>query len=161
MEFEVVKIEREEGHNVIIGMSHFIKTVEDVYEALVTAVPNIEFGFAFNEASGPRLVRKCGTDEKLIETAVKNALNIGAGHSFVLILGNVFPINVLKKLRDVQETVSFFCATANPLKVLVSVEGEQRSLVSVFDGMKPLGVEKEEDVKKRKSFLREIVKYKK
>ena len=160
MEFKVVEIQREEGNNVIIGMSHFIKTVEDVYEALITAVPGIEFGFAFNEASGPRLIRSCGTNDKLEDTAVKNAQNIGAGHCFVLILSNVFPINILKKLQSVQEIVSVYCATANPLKVLVAEEADQRSLVSVFDGMKPLGVEGDEDIRKRKAFLRDIVKYK-
>ena len=161
MEFEVIKVEKKEEQNIIIGMSHFIKTVEDVYEALITAVPGIEFGFAFCEASGPRLIRKCGTDDELTALAVKNAEKIGAGHSFVLILGNVFPVNVLKRLQNVQEMVQIFTATANPLKVLIAKDGDQRAIAGVFDGFTPLGIENDDDIKKRKEFLRNIVKYKK
>ena len=161
MEFEIVNMEKKEDQNIIIGMSHFIKTVEDVYEALITAVPGIKFGFAFCEASGPRLIRKCGTDNNLITLAVKNAQNIGAGHSFILILGNVFPINILKRLQNIQEIVQIFSASSNPMKVIVAKEGEQRAIVGVFDGFSPLGVETDEDIKKRRDFLRNIVKYKK
>jgi adenosine/AMP kinase len=156
MEFEIVEFKKKEEQNIIIGQTHFIKTVEDVYEAMVTAVPNIKFGFAFCEASGPRLIRKCGTDTELIDTAVENAKNIGAGHSFVLILGNVFPVNVLKRLQNVQEIVQIFAATANPTKVLIAKDGDMRAILGIFDGYSPLGIETEKEIKKRKEFLRTI-----
>ncbi|MDZ7338822.1 MAG: adenosine-specific kinase [candidate division KSB1 bacterium] len=156
MEIMSVKVDKPDDVNVIIGMSHFIKTVEDVHEALVCAVPNIKFGFAFCESSGPRLVRRSGTDPHLLELATKNALAIGAGHSFVLLLGNAYPINVLRALREVVELVNIFCATANAVEVLVVETAQGRGIVGVVDGQSPLGVESESDVAHRKEFLRKI-----
>ncbi len=156
VDFEIIEIEKQENDNIIIGQSHFIKTVEDVHEALVTAVPNIKFGFAFCEASGPRLVRFCGTDEKLINTAVKNAQKIAAGHSFVLILSNAFPINILKKLRELDEIVGIYAASSNRMQVIVAKTSYGRAIVGVVDGQPPLDVEKEKDIRERKDFLRKI-----
>jgi adenosine/AMP kinase len=156
MEIKTVEVKNPDGLNVILGQSHFIKTVEDVYEALVSTVPGIKFGFAFCESSDKCLVRFTGTDDNLIELAKKNALNIGAGHSFILFLKDVYPINILKTLRTVPEIVGFYCATANPVKVIVAEDGEQRGILGILDGMKPLGVENEEAIKERKEFLRKI-----
>jgi adenosine/AMP kinase len=156
MEIKSIDIERPENANVIIGQTHFIKTVEDIHEALVTSLPMIKFGIAFCEASGPRLIRHSGTDKELEELATKNAEKIGAGHSFVIILGNAFPINIMKSLKAVDEVLYLFTATANPLKVLVVEEGEQRGIIGVLDGEKPLGVEGEEDITDRKDLLRKI-----
>jgi len=156
MEIKTVDIENPEEMNFVLGQTHFIKTVEDVYEILVSAVPGIKFGLAFCEASARRLVRFTGTDDDLIELAKKNALNIGAGHCFILFLRNAFPINILKPLRDVPEIVAFYCATANPVKVIVAEDGEQRGILGVMDGLTPLGVEDEETIKERKDFLRKI-----
>lgn len=156
MELKLIPIEKPEETNVIIGMTHFIKSCEDVYEALVNTVPGIKFGFAFSEASQDRLIRYEGTDEELTRLAVKNAQAIGAGHSFVLILGNAYPINVLKTLRSVPEIVSFFCATANPAQVIVVETDKGRGIIGVIDGQTPVGVEAEEDIKKRREFLRKI-----
>jgi adenosine/AMP kinase len=156
MEIKSVPIDKPADANVIIGMSHFIKTVEDVHEALVCTVPNIKFGLAFCESSGPRLVRYSGTDPELVELAKKNALAIGAGHSFVLLLGNAYPINVLRALREVMEIVNICCATANPVEVLVVETGQGRGIIGVVDGQSPLGVESEQDIAHRKEFLRRI-----
>lgn len=156
MEIKSVQIDKPAEANVIIGMSHFIKTVEDVHETLVCAVPNIKFGFAFCESSGPRLVRYSGTDAQLVELAKKNALAIGAGHSFVLLLGNAYPINVLRALREVMEIVNICCATANPVEVLVVETAQGRGIIGVVDGQSPLGVESEQDIGDRKEFLRRI-----
>ncbi|NOZ56231.1 MAG: hypothetical protein GXO73_05480 [Calditrichaeota bacterium] len=156
MELKVVQIEKPEDMNVVLGMSHFIKTVEDVHEALVTAVPGIKFGFAFCESSGPRLVRLTGTDDELIEIAKKNALNVAAGHFFILTLGNVFPINILRALQSVQEIVRIFCATANPVQVILAETEQGRGVLGVVDGLSTLGVETEKDVKERMAFLRKI-----
>ncbi len=156
MEIKLVDIKKDEEHNVIIGHTHFIKTIEDVYEALVTSVPGIKFGVAFCEASQKRLIRHSGTDEELEKLAIENAERIGAGHTFVIILGNAYPINVMKDLKSVDEIVSIYCATANPVKVVVAEEGEQRAVIGVMDGLTPLGVEGEEDIKERKEFLRKI-----
>jgi len=153
---EVIQIPIPEGANVIIGHSHFIKTVEDVYEALVTSVPGIKFGLAFNEASGKRLVRVDGNDEELIKLASETALKIGAGHFFIIYIRNAWPINVLNRLKDVQEIVRIFAATANPLQVIVAETDQGRGVLGVVDGYTPLGVEKEEDVSERKQFLRKI-----
>lgn len=151
-----IAIEQKES-NIIIGQSHFIKTVEDVYEALITAFPGIKFGIAFNEASGDRLIRKDGNDEELIKKSVEIAEKIGAGHSFVVLLKNAYPINVLNRLKQVMEVVNIYVATANPLKVLVYDDGnEGRAIIGVIDGKKPLGVENDEDKKKRHDFLRDI-----
>jgi adenosine/AMP kinase len=156
MEIKLVDIEMPENANVIIGQTHFIKTVEDVHEALVTSFPMIKFGLAFSEASGPRLIRHSGTDEELENLAIKNAEKIGAGHSFVLILGNAFPINIMKSLKAVDEVLYLFAATANPLKVIVAEEGTQRGIIGVLDGEKPLGVEGKKDIEDRKNLLRKI-----
>ena len=156
MDLKVVAIEKPDEMNFILGQSHFIKTVEDVHEVLVQTVPNIRFGFAFCEASGPRLVRWSGTDDALIELAKKNAVNIGAGHSFILFLGNVFPINVLPTLRHVSEICRIFCATANPTQVIVAETELGRGILGVVDGETPLDVEDEVNIRKRKDFLRNI-----
>jgi adenosine/AMP kinase len=155
MELQVVQLEKPENLNVILGQSHFIKTVEDLHEALVTAVPGIKFGLAFCEASGKRLVRKSGTAPELVELAVRNAQNIGAGHSFLIVLGEgFFPINVLHAIKACPEVVRIFAATANPLSVVIAQEGEQRGILGVMDGFLPLGVETDEDIAWRKDLLR-------
>ncbi len=156
VKIEVVKIEVPEGTNVIIGQSHFIKTTEDIYEALVTSVPNIKFGFAFCEASGDRLVRVEGNDEELKKLASEMALKIGAGHSFIIYLKNAWPINVLNALKNVSEVTTIYCATANPVQVIVAETDQGRAILGVVDGFKPVGVEKEEDIRKRREFLRKI-----
>jgi adenosine/AMP kinase len=154
MDFHAVRIEKADDVNVILGQSHFIKTVEDVHEALVTAVPGIRFGLAFNEASGPALVRTSGTDAELTTQAAANARAIGAGHVFVVLLGNAFPINVLNSIKAVPEVCRIFCATANPVEVLVAQTEQGRGVVGVVDGVSPLGVEKDADVAERQALLR-------
>lgn len=157
MNLSTVKIEKPEDLNFILGQSHFIKTVEDLHEALVNCVPGIKFGVAFCEASGKCLVRASGTDPALVELASRNALAIGAGHSFLVILGaGFFPINVLKQVQNVPEVCRIYCATANPTEVIV-VETEQgRGILGVVDGFSPQGLEGEEDIAWRKGFLRAI-----
>mgnify|MGYP001772872339 FL=1 len=156
MEIQVIDVPIPEGANVIIGKSHFIKTVEDIYEALVTSVPGIRFGLAFCEASGKRLVRREGNDQELLQAATNACLSVGAGHVFVLYIRDSYPINVLNAIKHVQEVVSIEVATANPVKAIVADLGESRALLGVSDGYKPLGVETEADVKERKEFLRRI-----
>jgi len=157
MEILTVKIDKPEEVNFILGQSHFIKTVEDLHEALVGAVPAIKFGLAFCEASGKCLVRWSGTDEASIELAKKNARAIGAGHSFIVFLGEGFyPINVLKTIQSAPEVCRIFCATANPTEVLVAETGQGRGILGVVDGAAPLGIEGDEDIAWRKSFLRKI-----
>lgn len=157
MELVSVKIEKPEEMNFILGQSHFIKTVEDIHEALVSAVPGIQFGLAFCEASGACLVRWSGTNADLIELAKKNALAIGAGHSFILFLGEGFyPINVLKVVLNVPEVVSVFCATANETEVILADNGKGRGILGVIDGIGPRGVEGDEDIAWRKGLLRKI-----
>jgi adenosine/AMP kinase len=157
MEIQTVRIEKPEEVNFILGQSHFIKTVEDVHEALVNTVPGIKFGVAFCEASGACLVRFSGTDPASIELAKKNALAIGAGHSFIIFLGEGFyPVNVLKAVQNVAEVCRIFCATANPTEVLVAVSGEGRGILGVVDGSAPKGVEGEAEIAWRKDFLRKI-----
>lgn len=157
MEIKIVQIEKPEPINFILGQSHFIKTVEDVHEALVGAVPGIKFGLAFCEASGKCLVRWSGTDEAMIELARKNALSVGAGHSFLIFLGEGFyPINVLNAIKAVPEVAHIFCATANPTQVLVAETGQGRGIVGVVDGFAPQGVEDDEGITWRKGFLRMI-----
>ncbi|MCX7977308.1 MAG: adenosine-specific kinase [Bellilinea sp.] len=157
MELELVSIEKPEEINFVLGQSHFIKTVEDIHEALVSTVPGIRFGLAFCEASGKCLIRWSGTDEQMIELAQKNAQKIGAGHSFILFLGNGFyPINVLNAIRNVPEVCRIFCATANPTQVIVAQSEQGRGILGVIDGFSPQGVEGEEDIAWRKSFLRKI-----
>jgi len=157
MELKTVKIEKPDEVNVILGMSHFIKTVEDLHEALVTAVPGIKFGLAFCESSGPALVRYSGTDEEMIELAKKNALALSTGHAFVIFLGpGFYPINVLNTVKSVPEVCRIFCATANPVEVIIAETEEGRGILGVIDGLTSKGVETEEDVKERKAFLRRI-----
>ena len=157
MDLTTVKIEKPEAVNFILGQSHFIKTVEDVHEALVNAVPGSKFGVAFCEASGKCLVRWSGTDEAMIELARKNALAIGAGHSFIVFLADgYYPVNVLNTLKNVTEVCQIFCATANPTEVLVAGTELGRGILGVIDGSSPKGVEVEEDIVWRKGFLRKI-----
>jgi adenosine/AMP kinase len=157
MNLSSVKIEKPEEINIILGQSHFIKTIEDVHEALVNAVPGIKFGVAFCEASGKCLIRWSGTDETMISLANKNAQAIGAGHSFIIFLGNGFyPVNVLNAIKTVPEVCRIFCATANPVEVLVAETEQGRGFLGVVDGSSPLGIEGDEDIAWRKGFLRMI-----
>lgn len=157
MELQIVQLEKPESLNVILGQSHFIKTVEDLHEAMVTAVPGIKFGLAFCEASGKRLIRKTGTVPELVELAVRNAQAIGAGHCFLIVLGEgFFPINVLHAVKACPEVVRIFAATANPLAVVVAESQDQRGILGVLDGHKPLGIEAEEDTAWRKDILRKF-----
>lgn len=156
MELVTVPVPIPEGANVVIGQSHFIKTVEDLYEAVATGVPQAAFGLAFNEASGPCLVRHDGNDEALQQAAVTAAQAIGAGHTFVLVLRNAFPINVLNQVKMCPEVCRIFCATANPLEVVVAVSDQGRGILGVIDGASPKGVEQEADREWRRGFLRKI-----
>jgi len=156
MQLEAVKIENPDELNFILGHSHFIKTVEDVHEALVNTVPNIKFGLAFCEASQKRLIRYSGTDKELIQLAQKNAENISAGHSFIIFLKDSFPINVLRIIKQVPEVCRIFCATANPVEVLIAKTDLGRGIAGVVDGLTPVGIETEEDITERKEFLRKI-----
>jgi len=157
MELSIVKIEKPEETNFILGQSHFIKTVEDIHEALVTAVPGIKFGLAFCEASGMCLVRWSGTDPEMTELAKKNAMAIGAGHSFLIFLGDgFFPVNVLNVVKNVPEVCGIFCATANATSVVVVEEDGGRGIMGIVEGQKPRGVEVEKDIEWRKNFLRTI-----
>jgi len=151
-----VKIKKPEAINFILAQSHFIKTVEDVYETLVEAVPGIKFGLAFCEASGPRKIRTAGTDKEMIELAVDNAKNIGAGHSLFIMLRDSFPVNVLNRIKSVSEICHVFCATANPTKIIVAESQAGRGIMGVIDGGAPLGVESKQDQKERQEFLRNI-----
>jgi hypothetical protein len=156
LEFNKVKIEAPEHCNIILGTAHFIKTVEDLYEALVNAVPNIKFGIGFCESSGPCLVRHEGNDEELRQLAAQKALEIACGHSFIIFLKNAYPINVLDKIKQVPEVCTIHAATANPLEVII-VETEQgRGIIGVVDGFKSKGIEGEVEIKTRKEFLRKI-----
>lgn len=154
MEMHTVKIEKPKDTNVILGHSHFIKTVEDLHEVLVNAVPGIEFGLAFCESSGPALVRASGTKDELIEIAKKNALALSAGHVFIIILGNAYPINVLNSIKAVPEVCRIFCATANPVEVVLAETELGRGVLGVIDGVKTKGIETEKDVAERMALLR-------
>jgi hypothetical protein len=155
VQITTVSVEKSETTGVILGQSHFIKTVEDVHEVLVGSVPGIRFGLAFCEASGDRLVRVSGTDDELVALAAKNAEAIGAGHTFVVLLGDgVFPINVLNALKMVPEVCRIFCATANPLQVVVAETEQGRGVLGVIDGSSPLGIEDDDHVAARKGLLR-------
>lgn len=156
MQLLTVKIDNPDELNFIFGQSHFIKTVDDVHEALVAAVPGIKFGMAFSEASGPCLVRATGTDPVLIDLAKRNSLAIAAGHTFILFLGNAYPINLLRVLRQVPEIVHFYCATANPVEVIIGQTDLGRAVLGVVDGLSPKGVETEQDVQHRRDFLKKI-----
>lgn len=154
MELKVVQIEKPESINLILGQSHFIKTVEDIHEALVTAVPGIQFGLAFCESSGPALVRWSGTNNEMVELAKKNAMAISAGHCFIIFLKNAFPVNVLNSIKMVPEVCRIYCATANPLQVIIAETDEGRGIMGVIDGAGTKGVEDEEQIADRKSLLR-------
>lgn len=153
---EIVVIENPNNANLIFGQSHFIKTVEDLHEALVTAVPNIQFGLAFCEASGPRLIRTSGTDKEMIQLATINAKRVGCGHTFFIFLKDTFPINILNAVKMVPEVARIFCATANPLQIIVGVTTQGRGVMGVIDGSSPLGIENTQDKEDRKTFLRTI-----
>jgi len=157
MELSLVTIEKPETINFILGQSHFIKTVEDIHEALVSAVPGIKFGLAFCEASGACLVRWSGSDEAMIALAQKNALNLSAGHSFIVFLGEgYYPINVLNTLKNIPEVARVFCATANPVQVVIAETEQGRGILGVVDGFKSKGIEDEEGITWRKGLLRKI-----
>ncbi|MCX6775854.1 MAG: adenosine-specific kinase [Candidatus Micrarchaeota archaeon] len=152
-----IRMKIPEGCNIILGQTHFLKTVEDLFEVMVTAVPEIKFGLAFCESSGECLVRSEGTDKELQKIAEKNALELSTGHAFLIILGKGFyPINVLNAIKSVPEVCNIFCATANPVEVVIAESEQGRGILGVIDGLKSKGIEKPEDVKKRKEFLRQI-----
>jgi adenosine/AMP kinase len=159
MELKTIKIEKPEDLNMILGQTHFIKTIEDIYEALVNSVPDIKFGIGFCEASQQCLVRFSGNDEKLIELAKKNAMALSAGHTFIVFIENAFPINVLQAIKQVPEVCNIFCATSNPVEVVIAESNESRGILGVMDGFITKGIETEEDIKERKEFLR-MIKYK-
>lgn len=156
MDLEVVAVENPAADNVILGQSHFIKTVEDLHEAMVNAVPGIQFGLAFCEASGDALIRKSGTSVELVDLAVKNAQAIGAGHVFVLFIRKAFPVNVLNAVKWVPEVCHIFCATANPVQVIVAGTEQGRGVIGVIDGQTPKGVEDDDASRARSKLLREI-----
>lgn len=156
MQLTTVRIDKPADLNFILGQAHFIKTVEDLHEALVTAVPNIAFGLGFCESSGSCLIRWSGTDQELIELARVNAQAIGAGHSFLILLGNCYPINVLPVVRQVPEVCHIYCATANPIEVVLAETDQGRGILGVVDGLKPKGIEQEADVAARKALLRQF-----
>ena len=156
MELTLIKIENPENLNLILGHSHFIKTVEDIHEALVNSVPQIKFGLAFCEASEKRLVRWSGNDDDLIKLAQKNALNLSAGHTFILFMKNAFPINVLKEVKNVPEVCRIFCATANPVEVIIAESDQGRGILGVIDGLETVGIEEEQDIAERKALLRKF-----
>ncbi len=156
MEIKVVKLEYPEGVNIILGQSHFIKTAEDLYEIMVSSVPGVKFGLAFNEASSVCLIRAEGNDHKLKSLAISNIREIGAGHAFIIIMENAFPINVLNAIKQCPEVCRIFCATANPVEVIVAETEQGRGILGVIDGFSPRGVEDEEEMEKRKKFLRTI-----
>ena len=156
IQLESVRAEFPSDANIVIGQAHFIKTVEDLYEAVVGTVPQARFGVAFNEASGPCLTRVDGNDDDLKEIAARNAQSIAAGHVFVLVIRNAYPINLLKAIRNVDEVCSIFCATANPVEVIVVRTEQGRGIMGVVDGNSPKGVEAEPDVRSRKELLRKF-----
>jgi adenosine/AMP kinase len=156
MNLKTVRIDKPPDTNFILGHSHFIKTVEDIYEAIVQTHPGMKFGAAFNEASGPCLVRYVGNDEKLIQLAQQNALALGAGHTFIIFLEGGFPVNILNTIKMVPEVCRIHCATANPTEVIIAETEQGRAILGVVDGEKPKGVEGPEDITRRKEFLRKI-----
>ncbi|MCK4353035.1 adenosine-specific kinase [candidate division WOR-3 bacterium] len=156
MEFKVIKIKKPGDINFILGQAHFIKTVEDLQEALVSSVPKIKFGIAFCESSGPRLVRFSGNDNELIELAKTNALNIGAGHTFIIFIKNAFPINLLPGIKAIPEVCNIFCATSNPTQVIIGETKQGRAILGVVDGLSSIEIESKKDIKARKKFLRDI-----
>jgi adenosine/AMP kinase len=156
IKIKVVKLEVPDDCNIILGQSHFIKTVEDLYEAIFNTVPCAKFGIAFAEASGECLVRIAGNSDDLVELAGQKMLEIGCGHAFLIFLKNAFPINVTQRIKSVPEVVNLFCATANPVEVLIIETDQGRGIIGIIDGSKPVDIESEDDVAFRKKFLREI-----
>lgn len=156
MDLNVIKIDKPDDMNFILGQSHFIKTVEDLYETVIQSVPGVKFGIAFCEASGDRLVRWTGNDDMLIDLATRNAINIAAGHSFIIFIDSAYPLNMLNAIKMVPEVCRVFCASANPVQVLVAETELGRGIVGVVDGMKPLGIETDIDITRRKDLLRKI-----
>jgi uncharacterized protein len=156
MEIKAIRLEVPDGGNIIVGQTHFIKTVEDVYEAIVTSAPQMKFGVAFNEASGPCLIRVDGNDADLKAVATRNASALAAGHIFVVAMRDGFPINVLGRIKDVPEVCSIYCATANPVEAIVAETEQGRGVLGVVDGFPPKGVEQEGDAAARRDFLRKI-----
>ena len=156
LEFKTVKVEPPKDCNVILGMAHFIKTAEDLYEALVNSVPNIKFGLGFCESSGPCLVRHEGNDDELRHIAAEKAFEIACGHSFIIYMKNAYPINVLDKVKNVPEVCNIFAATANPLEIIIAETQQGRGIIGVIDGLKSKGIETEENIKERRAFLRKI-----
>ena len=156
MNIEAVNLEVPDGCNLVLGMSHFIKTVEDIHELMVNSVPGVKFGVAFSEASGDRLVRVSGNDDQLIKTAGEMVMRIACGHSFLIYMRNAYPVNILQSLKNVYEVVNIFCATANPVQALVVRTEQGGGIVGVVDGEAPLGIEDEAAAKKRHQFLRTI-----
>jgi len=156
VELKSVRVEIPENGNIILGQSHFIKTVEDLYEAIVNTVPQMKFGIAFNEASGPCLTRVDGNDDDLKALATRNAISIGAGHTFVVALKEGYPINILSRIKEVPEVCNIYCATANPVEVIIAETAQGRGVLGVIDGSAPKGVETEQDTQARHSLLRKI-----
>jgi len=156
LEFKAVKIKKPEAINLILGQSHFIKSVEDIYEVMVNNIPGVKFGLAFVESSGECKVRMEGTDQELKELAGENALNLGCGHSFIILLKDAYPINVLNALKNVPEVCNIYCATANPVEVIVAESGTGKGIMGVIDGLKPKGLENNEDISWRKELLRKF-----
>jgi adenosine/AMP kinase len=156
MEIKIVSIEKPTDMNFILGQAHFIKTVEDIYEAIVQTVPGMKFGVGFCESSGPALVRWAGNDAKLVELAQKNALSLACGHCFIIFMENGYPINILNVIKNVPEVCRIFCATANTVEVVIAETEQGRGILGVIDGLKSKGIETEEDIAWRKGFLRKI-----
>ncbi|MGE5892882.1 MAG: adenosine-specific kinase [bacterium] len=156
MNIQSVRIDIPEGCNIILGQTHFIKTAEDLYEIIATTLPHAKFGIAFTEASGPCLIRTEGNDEALVKACIDSLQGIGAGHVFCILLKNAFPINILNQIKNCQEVCRVFCATANPLEVVVAVTEQGAGIVGVIDGLSPKGIETAEDKAQRKEFLRKI-----
>jgi len=160
VKIEALPLEFPDGCNIILGQAHFIKTVEDIYETMVTCNADAKFGLAFSEASGARLVRTVGTDDELVKMAAKNIEKLGCGHSFLIILKNSYPINYLPRLKDIPEVVNIYCATANPVMVIIGRTEQGGGILGVVDGAPPVGIEGDEDIEWRKNFLRKTLKYK-
>ena len=156
MDLDAIRLEVPSDGNIIVGHSHFIKTVEDLYEAIVQTVPGMKFGIAFCESSGPALVRYAGNEPGLVELAQRNALNLSAGHSFIIFLDGGFPVNVLNTIKNVPEVCRIFCATANPVEVIIAETEQGRGILGVIDGVKTKGIETETDIQNRKALLRKI-----
>jgi len=156
MEVKTERLAFPEGCNIILGQAHFIKTIEDLYEIMMGSTPSPKFGVAFSESSGPCLIRKAGTDEEMITVAIDNALKIAAGHSFIIVMKGVFPINVLNAIKGCQEVCRIFCATANPVEIIIAQSEQGRGIIGVIDGFSPKGVESGKDIEERKALLRKF-----